>query len=254
MTARELQVLHQDRNGVRRTLPAERMAEVPLAERGAVWKPSRHPSQRSIVTWWWAVTNQRHVGCRSLDRLSMAMLLDFHPAVADFSAWSAWLMWRERGRERSLVPDFFVRTASGATVVVVCPPATGAEGRFERQLEVVRQTAQQAGWQVAAPALPSATALVNLRWVSRRRHPRFGDPQVEAALAQAFDRPRPLMDGIEGCGVRRMLALPRLYHMLWHRQLAVDWSTPLGPGALVGPPAGAGAPEAVRSPFLVEQP
>ncbi|MGY1440102.1 hypothetical protein [Streptomyces reniochalinae] len=51
------------------------------------------------------------------------MLLDFHPQVDDLRAWSAQLVWRERGRERSLVPDFFVRTASGATVVVLCPPA-----------------------------------------------------------------------------------------------------------------------------------
>ena len=251
--ARELQVLHQDRNGVRRRLPAARMALVPLAERGEVWKPSRHPAQRSIVTWWWAATNRRHVGCRSLDRLSTAMLLDFHPAVTDFGAWSAQLAWRERGRERHLVPDFFVRTASGRTVVVACPPATGPTDRFERQLEVVREAAEEAGWLVAVPRLPGNVVLANLRWVSRRRQPRFGDPQAEEALAQAFCQVRPLWEGVEDCGVSRALALPRLYHMLWHRRLAVDWGTPLGPGALVGPPGAVGEPDAVRRPLAVEQ-
>ncbi|MEU1661540.1 TnsA-like heteromeric transposase endonuclease subunit [Streptomyces griseofuscus] len=182
--ARELQVLHQDQFGVRRTRPAEAMAGVLLTERGEVWKPSRYPSQRSIVTWWWAATNRRLVGCRSLDRLSTAMLLDFHPEVVDFSAWSAQLIWREKGRQRQLVPDFFVRTASGQALVVLCPPQSGPGDRFERQLAVLREACQQAGWQLAAPRLPGAVALANLRWVSRRRHPRYGDAQVEAALAR----------------------------------------------------------------------
>ncbi|WP_421107046.1 TnsA-like heteromeric transposase endonuclease subunit [Streptomyces sp. NEAU-S77] len=251
--ARELQVVHQDQFEVRRTRPAERMAGVPLAERGEVWKPSRHPSQRSIVTWWWAATNRRLVGCRSLGRLSMAMLLDFHPGVVDFSAWSAQLIWREKGRQRQLVPDFFVRTTSGQTLVVTCPPQTGPSERFERQLTVLREACQQADWQLAAPRLPGTVALANLRWVSRRRHPRYGDVQVEAALARSFAQPRPLREGIEACSVPRMLALPRLYHMLWHRRLGVDWSVPLSPGALVGP-LGEGEPDAVRRPLTAEQP
>ncbi|MFC1421281.1 TnsA-like heteromeric transposase endonuclease subunit [Streptacidiphilus cavernicola] len=238
---------------MRRTLPAGRMTPVPLAERGEVWKPSRHPAQRSIATWWWAATNRRHVGCRSLDRLSTAMLLDFHPAVVDFGAWSAQLVWRERGRERRLVPDFFVRTASGKTVVVTCPPAIGPTERFERQLEVVSATAEGAGWLVGVPRLPGDVALANLRWVSRRRQPRFGDPEVEQVLAHAFGRVRPLWEGVEACGVPRALVLPRLYHMLWHRRLAVDWNTALGPGALVGPPGAVGEPDAVRRPLAVEQ-
>jgi hypothetical protein len=250
--ARELRVLHHDMHGVRRMLPMERMAGVPLAERGEVWKPSRHPTQRSIVTWWWAATSGRHVGCRSLDRLSTAMLLDFHPSVADFSAWSAQLIWRERGRDRRVVPDFFARTASGATVVVVCPPKTGPSDRFEQQVRVLREACEQAGWVLAMPRLPEAMALTNLRWISRRRHPRFGDVGVEAALAEVFAHPRPLMQGVQACGVPRPLALPRLHHMLWHRRLGVDWGVPLGPDALVGP-VGAGEPEALSRPFVAEQ-
>ncbi|MCS0605701.1 TnsA-like heteromeric transposase endonuclease subunit [Streptomyces sp. LP11] len=250
--AQELRVVHQDQRGIQRTRPVEQMTGVALAERGEVWKPSRHPSQRSIVTWWWAATNRRHVGCRSLGLLSTAMLLDFHPAVADFSAWSAQLLWREKGRERQLVPDFFARTGTGQTLVVMCPPQTGPSTRFERQLEVVREACQHTGWQLATPRLPGTAALMNLRWVSRRRHPRYGDEEVEAALAHAFARPRPLLEGVETCGVARMLALPRLYHMLWHRRLGMDWSVPLSPQTLVGPLA-AGEPDAVRRPLALER-
>ncbi|WP_078900023.1 TnsA-like heteromeric transposase endonuclease subunit [Streptomyces sp. SBT349] len=231
--AGELQVLHEDSAGVRRTLPIEQMAGVPLAERGEVWRPSRHPTQRSKATWWWAATNRRLVGCRSESRLWTALVLDFHPSVVDFGAWCAELVWRERGRERRLVPDFFVQSASGKLVVVNCSPATGPKERFERQQEVLREACGRAGWVLAAPLLPSATALTNLRWVSRRRHPRFGDAQVEAALVQAFAQPRPLLDGVDGCGVQPKLVMPRLYHMLWHRRLGTDWEAPLGPDSLL---------------------
>ncbi|MFJ5105338.1 TnsA-like heteromeric transposase endonuclease subunit [Streptomyces sp. NPDC088554] len=251
--AQELRVLHLDTNGVRRSLPADRLAGAALAERGEVWKPTRHPSQRSIVTWWWAATNRRHVGCRSLDRMSTAMLLDFHPGVVDFGAWSAQLVWRERGRERRLVPDFFVQTVSGSTVMVVARPANEPGERFDRQMAVCREACGQAGWELATPRLPNRTALANLRWVSRRRHPRFGDADVESALAGAFAQPQPLAEGVKGCGVPRALALPRLYHMLWRRRLGVDWAVPLGPGSLVGP-MGAGEPEAMGRPFAPGQP
>ncbi|MFI5740904.1 TnsA-like heteromeric transposase endonuclease subunit [Streptomyces anulatus] len=250
--AQELRVLHLDTNGVRRILPADRLAGVALEERGEVWKPTRHPSQRSIVTWWWAETNRRLVGCRSLDRLSTAMLLDFHPGVVDFGAWSAQLIWRERGRERRLVPDFFVRTASGSTVMVVSRSAKEPGERFERQMSVCREACRQAGWQLATPQLPNRTALANLRWVSRRRHPRFSDGDVESALAGAFAEPQPLVEGVKGCGVPRSLALPRLYHMLWKRRLGVDWAVPLGPGSIVGPMA-VGGPQPMGRPFTEEQ-
>ncbi|MFD7676197.1 TnsA-like heteromeric transposase endonuclease subunit [Streptomyces anulatus] len=248
----ELRVLHYDTNGVRRILPVDRLTGVALAERGEVWKPTRHPAQRSIVTWWWAETNRRLVGCRSLDRLSTAMLLDFHPGVVDLGAWSAQLIWRERGRERRLVPDFFVHTASGSTVMVVSRPAKEPGERFERQMSVCREACRQAGWRLATPQLPNRTALANLRWVSRRRHPRFSNGDVESALAVAFAEPQPLVEGVKGCGVPRSLALPRLYHMLWKRRLGVDWAVPLGPGSIVGPMA-VGGPQAMGRPFTEEQ-
>lgn len=188
-----------------------------------------------------------------MDRLSTAMLLDFHPGVVDFGAWSAQLVWRERGRERRLVPDFFVRTVSGSTVMVIARPAKGPGERFERQMSVCREACSQTGWELATPQLPNRRALANLRWVSRRRHWRFSDADAESALAGAFAEPRPLAEGVKECGVPRALALPRLYHMLWKRRLGVDWAVPLGPGSLVGP-MGASGPEAMGRPFAVEQP
>lgn len=232
---KNLQVVHKDGSGREVAAPVGQVAEVRLwdRERMPVWAPLRHPSERSIVTYWWSATTGRHVGCRSLQRLSMAMQLDFHPDVRELAAWTARLEWSERGRVRRFVPDFFTRTASGATVVVACPPSTGPSARWERQRNVLKQACEEAGWEFGSPQLPQPTALANLQWVSRYRHPRNADRAVIQALLVAFAEPRELMEGVEVSGVPRLLALPRLYHLVWRRRLALDWSVPLGPASVV---------------------
>ncbi|MFE0824249.1 TnsA-like heteromeric transposase endonuclease subunit [Streptomyces sp. NPDC058847] len=233
--AERLRIVHRNSAGREVQVPAEQAGTVEMFDREPVWVPLRHPSERSIVTYWWAATTGKHVGCRSLQRLSMAMLLDFHPRVSDFAAWTARLEWTERGHTRRFVPDFFVRTARGATVVVSCPPASGASGRWEKQRKVLEQACEAAGWQLGSPRLPQGHALANLQWVARYRHPRYADEAVEQQVLAAFSRPRPLLEGVEGCGVPRLAALPRLYHLLWRRELSVDWSVPLNPASVVSP-------------------
>ncbi|MFH9229014.1 TnsA-like heteromeric transposase endonuclease subunit [Streptomyces lydicus] len=249
--AKDLRVVHRDAAGRKVEVAAAAATGVPLTAREPVWAPRRHPSERSIVTWWWSSTTREFVGCRSLERMSVAMLLDFNPNVVDFTAWSVVLEWTERGRVRRIVPDFFVRTAAGGTVVVACPPVSGPSSRWQRQMQVLREACEEAGWELGSPRLPHATALANLRWVSRYRHPRNGDRDVERALVKAFVEPRPLMEGVEAAGVPRLLALPRLYHLLWRRGLAVDWSVALGPGSVVQ--QGGHLPQAMHRPFTVEE-
>ncbi|MFE7092961.1 TnsA-like heteromeric transposase endonuclease subunit [Streptomyces erythrochromogenes] len=246
-----LRVVHRDERGREVSLPAGQAAGIRLTEGEPVWVPLRHRSERSIVTYWWAATTGRHVGCRSLERLSMAMLLDFHPNVTEFSAWTARLEWRERSRVRRFVPDFFARTAAGATVVVACPPASGPSSRWLRQQEVLKQACAEAGWQLGSPRLPQPAALANLRWVSRYRHPRYGDAAVEGALREVFREPTGLWEGIQAAGVPRLLALPRLYHLMWRRELTMDWSVSLGPASVIRSEEGA-SPR--MSPFNVEDP
>ncbi|MBZ6135458.1 TnsA-like heteromeric transposase endonuclease subunit [Streptomyces olivaceus] len=244
--AEGLRIVHRNGAGREVQVPAEQAGTVEMFDREPVWVPLRHHSERSIVTYWWAATTGKHVGCRSLQRLSMAMLLDFHPQVSDFAAWTARLEWTEQGRVRRFVPDFFVRTAHGATVVVSCPPASGASRRWEKQRHVLEQACDAAGWQLGTPRLPQGHALANLRWVARYRHPRYADEAVERQVLEAFARPRPLLEGVEGCGVPRLASLPRLYHLLWRRELSVDWSVPLNPASVVRP--GGAAP--AMDPFM----
>ncbi|MEU6182957.1 MULTISPECIES: TnsA-like heteromeric transposase endonuclease subunit [Streptomyces] len=246
---KDLRIVHRNGAGREVQVPADQAGVVELLDREPVWVPLRHPSERSIVTYWWSATTGKHVGCRSLQRLSVAMLLDFHPHVTDFAAWTARLEWSERGRARRFVPDFFVRTAQGATVVVACPPASGPGGRWERQRQVLEQACQETGWQLGSPRVPQGGALANLRWVARYRHPRNADREVEEKLLAAFARPLSLMDGVQATGMPRLAVLPQLYHLLWRRQLTMNWSVPLGPDSVVHR---GGAARSMR-PFTVQE-
>ncbi|MFF9579662.1 TnsA-like heteromeric transposase endonuclease subunit [Streptomyces rubiginosohelvolus] len=242
-----LEVVHRIEDGSRSiTVPVARAGAVPLTRRGEVWRPVRHPSQRSIATWWWAATTGRHVGCRSMSVLAVAMLLDFDPSVTELTAWPAKIKWRARGRERSVVPDFFVRTAQGATLVVACPPASGPSPRWQRQQQVLRQACQEAGWELGMPRIPAPMALANLRWVSRYRHPRFGDQDVEQALKAAFRTPRVLEEGVRATGLPRLSTLPRLYHLLWRQELAMEWNRAMGPDSVIS--VSGRLPSAMRRP------
>ncbi|WP_371601191.1 TnsA-like heteromeric transposase endonuclease subunit [Streptomyces sp. NBC_00564] len=243
-----LEVVHRIEDGSRSiTVPAARAGAVPLTSRGEVWRPARHPSQRSIATWWWAATTGKLVGCRSMNVLAVAMLLDFNPSVTEFTAWPAKIKWRARGRERSVVPDFFVRTDQGATLVVACPPASGQSLRWQRQQQVLRQACDEAGWELAMPRIPEPMALSNLRWVARYRHPRCGDREVEQALKAAFRNPCVLEEGVRATGLPRLSTLPRLYHLLWRRELAVEWNRAMGPDSVIR--ASGRMPSAMRLPF-----
>ncbi|MDI5973983.1 hypothetical protein POF50_032355 [Streptomyces sp. SL13] len=136
---KNLQAVHRNGAGREVRVSAERAGGVRLLVCEPIWVPLHHPSERSIVTYWWSATTGKHVGCRSLQRLSEAMLLDFHPDVSDFAAWTARLDWSERGKTRRFVPGFFVRTADGTTVVVACPPVSGSSDRWKRPQDVLRE-------------------------------------------------------------------------------------------------------------------
>jgi hypothetical protein len=63
---------------------------------------------------------------------------------------------------------------------------------------------------------------VNLRWLSRYRHPRHGvQVGVVHELLRTFAAPRPLLAGAAEVG-DTIAVLPVLFHLLWQQLLQVD--------------------------------
>jgi len=160
------------------------------------------------------------------------MLLDHDPAVVGIASQPFWLFWQHDGKLRSHAPDYFARRADGSAVVVDCQPLTRIKPRDAAAFETTRQACREVGWDYRLVCAPDPVLAANVRWLAGYRHPRNAQPEVTAALREAFTVPGALMDGAQQVG-DPIAILPVLFHLLWSQVLTVDLSRPLHDGSPV---------------------
>ncbi|MFF9858825.1 TnsA-like heteromeric transposase endonuclease subunit [Streptomyces tendae] len=196
------------------------------------------PGRRWGPGLWWSATTGRHVAAGSNAMRTQLMVLDRDPDVTGLAGRPVRLLWRNRrGQVRSWVPQLFARRADGTALLADCPshPEAGGE-RAVKAAEAVAQARADVGWTYQRiPPLEDVLA-ANLKWLAGYRHPRNADrPGLAAAVAEAFRRPRPLIEGTEAVG-DPIEVLPCVFHALWHGRLTAGLNTPLHERILVGPP------------------
>lgn len=207
--------------------PAE-LAQVPLEERRPPTDPVAYHGRQGIITRWWSSTNHSSVICGSLRRTRVAIELDFDPSVVRFSGEPLELHWQSHGTKHRWRPDFMARTADGhRAVVVVRPDKPGPQWRM--RLSVLHEVAQQAGWRVQERPVPWGVRRANLEWAAGYRQPLPVSREEERALLAAFDRPRPVLDGVTASGLPRLSGLDLAWRLVWRQRLLVDWDAPLLP-------------------------
>ncbi|SOD91527.1 hypothetical protein SAMN06272765_7178 [Streptomyces sp. Ag109_G2-15] len=221
--------------------PAGRLLEKPvsqvrqerLEERAEVWRPTRYRGRRAIATWWRSAGQARHAGCASLGALEAALSLEFDPQVVSFAGWPVRLSWA--GSTEGYVPDFFARLADGRARLLVCPA-----GGWEETARLLEAADEQAGWEVRVhPGTDDAAAAANRRRLARYRHARLADADTARVLHQVFARPRPFADGIRASALPELATVARALHLVWTRELLIDWSAPFVPArSLVWSPQG----------------
>lgn len=211
---------------VRRPLSQVRREE--LEEREPVWKPVQYRGKQAIATWWRLADTARHAGCATLGALAAARSLDFDPEVATFTAWPLRLSWADG--DGAYVPDFFARLSHGQARLVVCPPGGRTGGAdWPYTLELLDAAGRQAGWQVRVHTPPDAVTAENQRRLSRYRHPRLADHEAARLLHAVFATPRPLTEGVQATGLPALSAMAQAHHLIWKRDLLIDWSVPFVP-------------------------
>ncbi|MGW3359969.1 TnsA-like heteromeric transposase endonuclease subunit [Streptomyces bungoensis] len=111
-------------------------------------------------------------------------------------------------------------------------PDAGGE-RARNAAEAVARACADIGWAYRRlPPLDDVLA-ANLKGPAGYRHPRYaGRPGL--ATAEAFTRPRPLIEGAGAAG-DPIAVLPAVFHALWHGLLTADLTTPLRDQTLLGP-------------------
>ena len=196
--------------------------------------------QRHFPGWWWLATTARHVGYESWLERDHLMLLDFDPAVTAVSSQPFWLHWHDGRRSRRHAPDFFARLADGTGVVIDVRADDRIEPQDAEAFGVTAAACRNAGWQFRRVGVIDPVLTVNVRWLSRYRHPRCaGTPEVTEALRLAFADPACLRAGA-ACAGDSLAVLPALFHLMWRRVLAADLSSgPLNSSTPVWLAAGA---------------
>jgi TnsA-like endonuclease N terminal len=176
-----------------------------------------------------------HVGFESWLERDHLMLLDFDPYVIAVSSQPFWLRWQgEDGRDRRHVPDFFARLADGTGAVVDVRPDDRVPEKDAEVFAVAAAACSAAGWEFRRHGEIDPVLAVNVRWLSRYRHPRCAEAGgIAAALLEVFAGGEGLFAGAELAG-ERLRVLPVLFHLMWRGLLVAGLSEgPLGPATLV---------------------
>jgi hypothetical protein len=195
------------------------------------------PGKRWGPGWWWSATTGRHVAHGSATMLAQVMLLDRDRSVTGLAGRPVRVLWREEdGAVRSWVPQLFARYTDGTALLADCPARPGAGGpAAQRAAAALESACTQVGWAYRRLQAPDPVVAGNVRWLAGYRHPRHqGADGVRAAVLGAFERPRPLAEGVEAVG-DPLVVLPVVFHALWSGHLDTPLGAPLGPEAVVGP-------------------
>jgi hypothetical protein len=188
----------------------------------------------SFAGWWWMASTGRHVGFESWLERDHLMLLDFGPDVTAVSSQPFWLRWQgEDGRDRRHAPDFFVRLADGAGVVVDIRPDDRIPEKDAEVFAVTAAACSAAGWEFRRRGEVDPVLVANVRWLSRYRHARCLVPEIAESLVEVFTEARGMFDGATAVG-ERLRVLPVLFHLMWRGWLVANLTGgPLGASTIV---------------------
>jgi hypothetical protein len=233
--ADSLEVVFVDCDGARRRESLSLCRDVPFERVRPVRGFASVPGQGNFPGLWWFGRAGDHVGYESWVERDWVMVLDADPEVVAVAAQPFWLSWQAEGRMVRHAPDFFARRDGGSAVVIDVRPDDRIEPQDAAKFEVTARACGLAGWEYRRVGAVPPLLAANLRWLAGYRHPRYLLQARADRLVRVFTTPVALMDGVRAAG-DPIAFLPVLFHLLWHRVLAVDLSASLlGPGSVVGP-------------------
>lgn len=191
--------------------------------------------QRNYPGWYWSSTLARRIGFESWVERDHLVALDFDISVVGIVSQPFWLSWTpEGGKRRRHAPDFLVRSADGAVMVLDSRPAQLIGKRDREAFDSTGQACARLNWRYAVWDQLDGVLVANQRWLAGYRHPRCIDEAVAARLLAVFSHPRALIDGAELAG-DPLGTLPVLYHLMWKQALVADLAVVLSHHTIVRP-------------------
>lgn len=201
-----------DEVGGRVRAPLALSSQVRFEGSSPIGGPRTFRGQRNFDGLWWMAMTRSHVGFESWLRRDQLIQLDFDTSVVGVFAWPFALHWHTDAGERHHSPDYFVRLANGAAVVLDVRTTDVPE--LDDECAVIASACAQVGWQHRRVGRSDPVFMANLRWLAGYRHPRCADARRTVALREAFALPRGLGDGAAAVG-DPIAVRPTLFHLLW---------------------------------------
>ncbi|MDQ8708325.1 TnsA-like heteromeric transposase endonuclease subunit [Streptomyces sp. LHD-70] len=187
------------------------------------------PGRRWGPGLWWSATTGRHVVSGSHAMRMQLMVLDRDPQVVGMAGRPVRVLWRDgRGRERSWVPQLFVRYVDGSGMLADCPSHAEAGGQRARTaVAVMAEACAQVGFVYRRLERLDEVVEANVKWLAGYRHPRYrGRTGLLEKVVEAYQRPRPLIEGASVVG-DPIEVLPVVFRALWGGRLTAPLDVPL---------------------------
>ena len=216
------------------------LASVPMSRCEPVRRFSWCRGQRHRPGLQFMASTGRHHGFESIAEQRLLLALDFAGGVSDVLGQPFRLRFASGSGWREHIPDFLAVTAEGGLLIDVRPgERIGDDDRV--CFSAAKEAALAAGWRylVVTGWRPNVQTGLDTLSAQRRplRDPLGLQPELLSTVASA---PRLFGDLVEAT---RLPAVARAHalHLIWHRRLGIDLSTPLNDTTKVwASPAGVG--------------
>jgi hypothetical protein len=183
--------------------------------------------QRNYCGFWWFARTKRHVTFESWCERDHLIALDFDPSVCAVAEQPFTMRFAAvEGGQREHTPDFFVRSVSGASIVMDVRPQDLIDPTDREKFDVTAELCRIHGWEYRQVGEPRNPWIANVRWLAGYRHERACTESIaEIVRAIGADSgPRTIGDVADAAG-EPIAVLPTIFNLMWTHELQADLVT-----------------------------
>ncbi|MFD4393765.1 TnsA-like heteromeric transposase endonuclease subunit [Kitasatospora sp. NPDC058478] len=186
-----------------------------------------HIGQRHTPGWFWSATTSTLLGYESYLESQWLTLFDFEHEVVGLSTQPMIFDGVDVGEVWEHTPDIFCRLADGtARLVDVKNPRRINDEDVQLQAERTRMVCEELGWDYQLVGAVPSQRYTNVAWLRGYRRPLHAGADLLPRLLALAAQPLPIGELLSFMDEPE-IALPALFHLMWHHRLSFDLDRPM---------------------------